>query len=200
MSKSPSSDPLSGRIFTVRGQRVILDADLAQLYGTTTKRFNESFKRNGTRFPKDFAFQLTIREFAGLRSRIATLDAEPAENKHKTNMWSQIATTSRRRLSNLPWAFTEHGAVMTANVLRSPKAVAMSVYVVRAFVRMRDELMNSAVIFRRLAEIDKKLVTHDVILRDIYEKLRPLLAPAKVPRKEMGFHVGMKKGAKMTDD
>lgn len=83
---------------------------------------------------------------------------------------------------------------MAANVLRSPKATAMSVYVVRAFVRMKDELMNSAVIFKRLAEIDKKLVTHDVILRDIYEKLRPLLTPPpEVPRKELGFHTGIKR-------
>ncbi|MDQ5977602.1 MAG: hypothetical protein QG602_574 [Verrucomicrobiota bacterium] len=90
-------------------------------------------------------------------------------------------------------AFTEHGAIMTATILRSPRAVAMSVYVVRAFVRMREELMTSAVIMKRLAEVDKKLVTHDVILRDVYEKLRPLLAPPEVTRKEMGFHVGMKK-------
>jgi len=165
MSKSPS-DPLSGRIFTIRGRRVILDADLAQLYGATTKRFNEAFKRNAARFPNDFGFQLTANEFAVLRSKIANLDAEPTGDEAKANMWSQIATTSRRRLSNLPWAFTEHGAVMAANVLRSPKAVAMSVYVVRAFVQMREELMTSAVILKRLAEIDKKLITHDVILRD----------------------------------
>lgn len=83
---------------------------------------------------------------------------------------------------------------MAANVLRSPEAVAMSVYVVRAFVQMREELMTSAVIFKRLAEIDKKLVTHDVILRDIYEKLRPLLTPPPEPaRKEMGFHTRLKK-------
>lgn len=97
-------------------------------------------------------------------------------------------------MSNLPWAFTEHGAVMAANVLRSPKAVAMSVYVVRAFVRMREELMTSAVILRRLAEVDKKLVTHDVILRDIYEKLRPLLTPLPdKPAKELGFHTSLRK-------
>lgn len=192
-------NPLSGRIFTVRSQRVILDADLARLYGTTTKRFNEAFKRNATRFPKDFCFRLTGQEFAALRSQIATLEVEASDKETAGRMWSQSATTSEtgngrgRHRKYLPWAFTEHGAVMVANVLRSPKAVAMSVYVVRAFVRMREELMTSAVIMRRLAEVDKKLVTHDVILRDIYEKLRPLLAPSEAPRKEMGFHTRMRK-------
>ncbi len=162
------TDPLAGRLFTVRGQRVILDADLARLYGVPTKRFNESFRRNAARFPADFAFQLTGEEFEGLRSQIVTTSRDSSEEA-KGN-WSQFVTSSkasRRGMVYRPWAFTEHGAVMAANVLRSPKATAMSVYVVRAFVRMKEELLTSAVIFRRLAEVDKKLVTHDVILRDI---------------------------------
>ena len=193
MTHSPS-DPLAGRIFTLRGQRVILDADLARLYGVPTKRFNEAFKRNDTRFPADFAFQLTAREFAAMRSQAVTTGVEALDAKANEANWSQIATSSkanRRGATYRPWAFTEHGAVMAANVLRSPKAVAMSVYVVRAFVRMREELMTSAVILRRLAEVDKKLVTHDVVLRDIYEKLRPLLhPPPEKPRRKIGFHVG----------
>lgn len=131
-----------------------------------------------------------------MRSLIAAPSTQATEEGREDGMWSQIVTTSnamRRRVSHLPWAFTEHGAVMAANVLRSPKAVAMSVYVVRAFVRIRDELATSAVILRRLAEVDKKLVTHDVILRDIYEKLRPLLTPPpERPAKEMGFHVSFR--------
>ena len=122
--KANPSDPLSGRIYTIRGQRVILDADLARLYGTTTKRFNEAFKRNASRFPTDFAFQLSAEEFAALRSQYVTSNSEAAGGKEKEGMWSQIATTykpQRRRTSNIPWAFTEHGAVMAANVLRSPK-------------------------------------------------------------------------------
>ena len=187
-------DPLSGRIFTIRGQRVILDADLARLYGTTTKALNQAVRRNLKRFPPDFIFQVKPEEAANLKSQIVTSSAEGIVEQEKANMWSQIVTTSRRRHGNLPWAFTEHGAVMAANVLRSPKAVAMSVYVVRAFIRMREELMTSAVIMKRLAEVDKKLVTHDVILKDIYEKLRPLLAPPpERPRREIGFHARMKK-------
>lgn len=190
----PQSDPLSGRIFAIRGQRVILDADLAHLYGTTTKVFNQAIKRNAARFPKDFAFQLTAEEVDSLRSQIVTLDART--NRGEVNLKSQFVTSrlGHGGVRKRPWAFTEHGAVMAANVLRSPKAVAMSVYVVRAFVQMREELMTSAVIMKRLAEVDKRLVTHDVILRDIYEKLRPLLTPQKIPRKEMGFHDGIRKG------
>jgi hypothetical protein len=193
----PHPDLLSGRIFTIRGQRIVLDADLARLYGTTTKRFNEAFKRNADRFPKDFCFQLTAPEHASLRSQIATLNAETSGEEDTDYLGSPSGASSSgrgRHRKYRPWAFTEHGAVMAANVLRSPEAVAMSVYVVRAFVQMREELMTSAVIFKRLAEIDKKLVTHDVILRDIYEKLRPLLSPPREPaRKELGFHTSMKK-------
>ena len=193
----PASDPLSGRIFTIRGQRVILDADLARMYGATTKVFNQTIKRNAARFPVDFAFQLKPEEVATLRSQFSTSKSENAGDDVFDGNWSQFVTSSkanRRGATYRPWAFTEHGAVMAANVLRSPKAVVMSVYVVRAFVRMREELMTGAAIMKRLAEIDKKLVTHDVILRDIYEKLRPLLAPPpEPPRKELGFHTRMKK-------
>jgi propanediol dehydratase small subunit len=169
-------DPLAGRIFTIRGQRVLLDADLARLYGTTTMAFNQAVRRNWKRFPSDFILEISHSEYENLISQTVI---------------SSSARYGGRRKPAL--AFTEHGAIMAATILRSPKAVAMSVYVVRAFVRMREELMTGAVILKRLAEIDKKLVTHDVVLRDIYEKLRPLLAPPEVQRKEMGFHVGMKK-------
>lgn len=190
-------DPLSGRILTIRGQRVILDADLARMYGVTTKVFNQTIKRNAARFPADFAFQLKASEVAALRSQFATSNSEGTVNDVFEGNWSQFVTSSkasRRGATYRPWAFTEHGAVMTANMLRSQKAVVMSVYVVRAFVRMREELMTGAVIMKRLAEIDKRLVTHDVILRDIYEKLRPLLTPPpEPPRKEMGFHTRLNK-------
>ncbi len=196
MSQSPS-DPLSGRIFTLRGQRVVLDADLARLYGTTTKVFNQTIKRNAARFPKDFAFQLTPIETANLKSQFVTSRSEITDPSLLKGNWSQFVTSSKaahRGATYRPWAFTEHGAVMAANVLRSARAVAMSVYVVRAFIRMREELMTSAVILRRLAEVDRKLVTHDVVLRDIFEKLRPLLTPPPAPqKKEIGFHTRLKK-------
>ena len=186
----PQSDPIAGRIFTIRGQRVILDADLARLYGTTTKVFNQAVRRNWKRFPPDFIFQLSRDEHENLMSQIVI-----SSDGRGGNLKSQIVTSSHAHggVRKLPLAFTEHGAIMAATILRSPKAVAMSVYVVRAFVQMREVLMTGAVILKRLAEIDRKLVTHDVILRDIYEKLRPLLTPPEIPRKELGFHVGIRK-------
>jgi len=194
--KANPSDPLSGRIYTIRGQRVILDADLARLYGTTTKAFNQAIKRNSARFPKDFAFQLTPLEFANMRSQFATSYSEPAGEEMKANMWSQIVTTSkpqRRRDSNIPWAFTEHGAVMAANVLRSPKAVEMSVYVVRAFIKQREVLTTNATILKRLAEIDKTLIEHNSALLSLWKKLQPLLAPPpEPPRRAIGFHASIK--------
>ena len=194
---SSTENPISGRILNIRGQRVILDADLARLYGTTTKRFNEAFQRNAARFPADFAFRLTAREFAAMRSQNVTAYSEGIEKQGDMSNWSQFATSSkasRRGQVYRPWAFTEHGAIMAATILRSARAVAMSVYVVRAFVQMKEALLTNAVILKRLAEVDKKLVTHDVILRDVYEKLRPLLAPPpEPPRKEMGYHTLIRK-------
>ncbi len=189
------SNPLAGRILSIRGQRVVLDADLARLYGVPTKRFNEAVKRNAKRFPKDFAFQLAREEFIRMRSQFATTSQGGAAGGEAN--WSQFATSSkasRRGKAYRPWAFTEHGAVMAANVLRSPKAIQMSVYVVRAFVAQREALAANQNVLRRLAEIDKTLLEHDAALRTLWGKLRPLLTlPPAGPAKEMGFHVGLRK-------
>jgi hypothetical protein len=156
----------------IRDTRVILDSDLAKVYGVPTFRLNEAVKRNRERFPQDFLFQLTPGERDSLTSQIAI--SKPGRGGRRT----------------LPYALTEHGALMAANVLNSPRAVAMSVYVIRAFVRMREELAANAAILKRLAEIDKTLLLHDTALRDIYQKLRPLLEPPPPPPKpEIGFHV-----------
>jgi hypothetical protein len=108
-------------------------------------------------------------------------------------MWSHFATTSRkrRRKTHRPWVFTEHGALQAANILRSDRAIAMSVYVIRAFIESREKLAANAAILKRLAEIDKTLLEHDTVLRDIYQKLLPFLAPPpEPPRKQIGFHAG----------
>jgi len=181
-------------IHSVRRHRVMLDSDLARLYAVTTSRFNEAVKRNANRFPIDFRFQLTREEYANLISQSATSSLETADKQPDVQNQSHDATSSRHGgLRKLPWAFTEHGALMAATVLSSPRAVQMSLFVVRAFIQMREALLTHATVIKRLAEIDKKLVTHDVILRDVYEKLRPLLNPPVTPRKEMGFHISLKK-------
>jgi hypothetical protein len=189
MEEPLSVEGLEPLIFAIRGRRVLLDADLARLYGVTTKRFNEAFQRNRRRFPEDFAFQLTPDEFAGLRSRHAHSSAQALDSP-RTNR-SQFATGSslHRNVSFRPWAFTEHGALMAANILRSPRAVQMSVFVVRAFIRLREEVVADTRVVARLAEIDKKLLQHDVALLHLYEKLEPLLQPAAdPPKRRIGFH------------
>jgi hypothetical protein len=139
--------PLEPLIFAIRGHRVILDADLARLYGVTTKRLNEATKRNRARFSEDFAFQLSANEFGELRSRLAKSDPQSPDDVPRNVNWSQFATSSSRHrgAAYRPWAFTEHGALMAANTLRSERAVHMSIFVIRAFVRMREQLAaNSA--------------------------------------------------------
>jgi hypothetical protein len=159
-------------IRSIREQRVILDSDLARLYGVETRALVQAIKRNPGRFPEDFLFQLTADEAAALRSQFV------------------ISNPGRGGRRYPPYAFTEHGALMAANILSSPRAVAMSVYVIRAFVKMREDQASNAAILKRLAEIDKTLLLHDSALRDIYQKLRPLLEPPPIPPKpEIGFHV-----------
>jgi hypothetical protein len=169
-------DPLetiASVILQARGQPVILDASLAAIYGVKTKALNQAVKRNPERFPEDFAFVLS-REECELLNR------------------SQTVTGSQRHRDPRfpPRVFTEHGAIMAATVLNSPASVTMSLFVVRAFVKLRVEQAASAALLKRLAEIDQTLLAHDVALQDIYQKLLPLLAPPPAPPKpEIGFHV-----------
>jgi len=159
-------------ILELRGRKVMIDADLAEVYGVTTKVLNQAVARNTDRFPADFVFRLTPKE--------------------KMEVVTNCDHLARLKFSPvLPRAFTEHGAIMAATVLNSPQAVAMSVYVVRAFIRMREQLAANAAILKRLAEIDKTLLQHDAALRDIYHKLLPLLQPApEPPKRRIGFVSG----------
>ena len=183
MSSKPvrySAASIEGLIVTIRGQRVILDRDLAAIYGLPTKRLNEQVKRNAGRFPADFAFQLTPHELMTLRSQFATSNGPYIR--------PQFATGSRGGLRYLPYAFTEHGAIMAANVMNSPQAVAMSVFVVRAFVQMREHLIANAAILKRLAEIDKTLLEHDQVLSVLWQRLKPLLEPPpEPPKRQIGY-------------
>jgi hypothetical protein len=158
-------------IQTIRQQKVLLDADLATLYGVSTKVFNQAVKRNEARFPEDFRFQLTADEYESvLRSQTVTLK----RGQHR---------------KYLPYVFTEHGALQAANILRSEKAKEMSIYVVRAFVQMRRELAISQEVLKRLALIDKKLLEHDNVIEDLVQNLIPLLEEPPAPEKPaMGFH------------
>jgi hypothetical protein len=170
MKNNKRTTPIESLILRIRGQKVILDRNLAALYEVPTFRFNEAVKRNHSRFPEDFLFQLTPEEF--------------------TNLISQNAISSRGHggIRKLPWAFTEHGAIMAANILNSVRAVEMSVFVVRAFIKMRENLALTHVMEKRLAEIEKKLLLHDSSLRDLYNRIRPLLLPPpEKPKRKIGF-------------
>ena len=127
-------------ILSIRHQNVIIDADLAELYGVATKALNQAVKRNADRFPGDFMFQLTSKELSALRSQIVTSKAQSSQVQYDGALRSQFATSKRGGRRTRPYAFTEHGALMAANVLNSPEAVAMSVYVVRAFIKQRELL------------------------------------------------------------
>ncbi len=158
-------------IQVIRGVSVLIDADLARLYGVPTKALNQAVRRNQQRFPADFAFRLT------------------AEEKEKV-VTSCDHLRSLRFAATLPYAFTEHGALMAANILHSIPAVKMSVFIIRAFIKQRERITASAAMLKRLAEVDRTLLLHDNALRDLYEKLLPLLQPPPdPPRRHIGFCV-----------
>lgn len=165
-------------ILLLRGQRIILDAELAALYGVTPKRLNEQVKRNAARFPKDFLFRLTAEEVGVLRSQIATSKTPPKDGRGGT----------RYR----PLAFTEHGAIMAATVLNSPRAVEMSLYVVRAFVQLRELLASNAELARKLNELERKLKGHDEAITAILSAIWELMNPAP-KRRGIGFTADLEK-------
>jgi len=175
-------------ILEVRGHKVILDADLARIYGVPTKRLNEQVKRNAARFPADFLFRLTEAELGAIRSRIAALGNR-----------SQIATGSQKHRDPrvLPYAFSEHGAIMAANVPNSPQATQMSVFVVRAFVKMRSVFGDSRELARKLAlleqELKIRLNIHEAAIVDVLQRIMKILdpppPPPEPPPPEIGFHI-----------
>jgi hypothetical protein len=172
-------EAIASRIIVLRGQRVMLDADLAALYGVTTKRLNEQVRRNLGRFPSDFMFQLTNQEVAILKSQFATSSSDAR----------RLAWGGRRYT---PHAFTEHGALMAAMVLNSPRATEVSVYVVRAFVELRDTLVAHKELAKRLDELEsrleRKLSTHDQAITGILDAIRQLMAPPEPTKKRrIGF-------------
>lgn len=187
-SEKRTEEGLESIILVVRNRRVILDADLSRVYGVTTKALNQAVKRNNDRFPEDFAFRLSAGEFSQPGQ---PRHAQPYDPTRKMGNRSQIVTgfAKHRNTRFRPIAFTEHGVLMAANVLRSRRAVQMSIYVVRAFVRLRASAASNAVVLRRLAEIDSNLIRHDAALRDVYRQLLPLVQPPPdPPKRRIGFH------------
>jgi len=156
-------------MLAIRGGIVVLDADLAEIYGVPTKALNQAVQRNLARFPDDFAFQLSTEEWASLRSQTVTSKPGRGGRRHR------------------PWAFTEHGAVMAAAVLNSPRAIEMSVFVVRAFIRMRDSARLHTDLAAKLEALEKKVAGHDADLKAMFAALRAWIAPPTARRRRIGF-------------
>jgi hypothetical protein len=167
----PSAFVVESRILILRDQRVILDADLAQLYRVPVKRLNEQVKRNQERFPADFMFKLNEKEDRALRSQIATSNKPRGGRRY------------------LPYAFTEHGAIMAATILNSEQAVQMSVFVVRAFVRLREMLGTNRKLAGKITELEGRLDTHDSTIQDLIDAIKELMTPPDPPRKRIGFQL-----------
>ena len=164
-------------IFLIRGQRVMLDADLAVLYGVTTRRLNEQVSRNRDRFPEDFMFRLTLGE--------------------KTEVVANCDHLHKLKFSNtLPHAFTEHGAIMLASVLNSPRAVEASLLVVRTFVKLRETLATHRELARKMEELERRLEGHDGSIRTLVDAIRQLMGGAETPPRRIGFHPEGRRGPK----
>lgn len=175
-------------ILQIRGERVLLDSDLACIYGVSTKRLNEQVKRNRARFPRDFCFRLTPGEAGGVRPRLSGVSVRARIIR------SQNATGSRRNIRFRPIVFTEHGAIMAANILSSPRAMQMSIFVVRSFIRMRQAIDSNVDLARRLKELEDKLTnrldSHERGIIYVLEELRKLRNPPELPeprKRPIGF-------------
>ena len=166
-----SAFPVESRILFLRHQRVILDADLAELYGVPVKVLNQQVKRNRERFPADFVFQLTTKEHEILRSQIVT-----SRDAHGGRRYS-------------PYAFTEHGAIMAATVLNSERAVQMSVFVVRAFVRLREMLATNRRLAGKIDELENRLNSNDSVIWELFTAIKKLMAPDRKRRARIGFQL-----------
>jgi hypothetical protein len=182
MKETPQSiTDLSNRILTVRGQRVIVDSELAQLYGVSTRQFNQAIRRNLQRFPKDFCFALTKHEVTNLKSQIVISSSEGHGGRRSS-----------------PLVFTEHGVIMAAGVLNSQRAIDISVFVVRAFVQMRKMLDGQQEVMRRLDEleerIEKRLNSHDQAISEIFTAIRGLMAIPDRKNRPIGFITSGRKG------
>jgi ORF6N domain len=169
MNSPRRTTPTPPRILDARGVKVVLDEDLARLYGVSTARLNQAVKRNARRFPQDFAFHLSEAECRILRSQFV------------------ISSSDHGGRRTRPWAFTEHGAIMTATVLNSSRAIEMSIFVVRAFLRLRDLTASHRELAVKLAKLERKVTHHDEELKTIISALRKLIVPPIQQRRAIGF-------------
>jgi hypothetical protein len=178
-------------IHFLRGQKVMLDFDLAALYGVAAKVLNQAVKRNRDRFPDDFMFRLTASETSHLKSQFVISDGQITGNEPLPKNWSQFVTSSRKHRGQIyrPYAFTEQGVAMLSSVLKSDRAVKVNIAIMRAFVKLRETLETNRELARKFAELEKHVGKHDVEIAAIMDAIRQLMVPPEKPRPEIGFHV-----------
>lgn len=193
-SRKLTTDQLGRLIYEIRGQRVMLDSDLATIYGVETKALNRAVKRNRDRFPKDFVFQLSSREWEDLRYQIGTSSAG-AKSGVLRYQFGTLKPGRGAHRKYLPYVFTEHGAIMAANVLNSRRAVQMSVFVVRAFLKMRALLGDKRDLAQKLAslekELKKRLDVHEAVIVTILQRVMDIIDPPviqQLPKPQIGFN------------
>jgi len=187
---SASVQLIERRIYLIRGQKVMIDSDLAELYGVSTKRLNEGVSRNKKRFPEDFMFRLTKDEAEDLRSQFATSSSEKSKSApKKAILRSQFATSSSgyggRR--HLPYAFTEQGVAMLSSVLNSDQAIKVNIAIMRAFVRLRQMLETNEELNRKFAAVIRELSTHDKYFKVIFDELKKLTVEPRPQGRQIGF-------------
>ena len=175
------------RICLIRGHKVMIDADLAELYEVTTKRFNQQVRRNLKRFPEDFMFQLTTEEAESLRSQFATSKTSQGDLRSQFATSKTSAKPSRGGRRYLPYAFTEQGVAMLSSVLNSERAIEVNIAIMRAFVKLRQLLESNEELNRKFAAVIRKLATHDKYFSVVFDELKKLNEPPTTPRKQIGF-------------
>jgi ORF6N domain-containing protein len=175
-----------------RGEKVLLDFDLALLYGVATKALNQAVKRNRDRFPNDFMFQLTAEEVLNLRSQTVTSSSQSTTNQQIMKYRSQIVTSSKKHggARYRPYAFTEQGIAMLSSVLNSERAVKVNIAIMRAFVKLRWALETNRELAQKFSQLERRVDKHDEEVAAILEAIRQLMTPPEEPRREIGFHAG----------
>jgi hypothetical protein len=171
------ADRVEQAILLIRGYKVLLDKDLAAMYGVETKNLNKAVRRNADRFPSDFMFQLTLEEAVASRFQFGTLK-------------------QGQNIKYLPFAFTEEGVAMLSSVLRSPRAAQVNVAIMRAFVRLRETLSMHKELAHKLSQLERRIEGHDESIRTLFEAIRQLMTPPQAPKRQIGFHVREEAGPK----
>lgn len=183
-TKTISTEIVSRKIFFIRGHKVMIDRDLAGLYGVATKVLNQAVKRNIDRFPDDFMFQLSWEETESLKSQIVTSNQENSQNSRSQN----VTLKQGRNVKFLPYAFTEQGVAMLSSILRSKQAVHVNIAIMRSFVKLRETLSLHKELALKLKELERKVEGHDIDIRAVFDAIRRLMKEDDKPKKKIGFH------------